>query len=438
MRRRPRLAATLVALVVAGSTLVGSSPANHVLGADPLAEAQARQRDIQQQLAAQQQQLADLKALAATLDQRLDAAIAELAAANAEYARVSGLLIQVQHQIAEITASLEALRARIATLDQMLVSLTADIARQNRQLTAREALLQEHYRDAYERSQTSMLEVLLAADSFETVANQVGYLLTVSEEDAALAGEIRDLRDALKTNRTVLQEGRRELADARNEEQEQANALKAREAELQTLQAQLAAVQAAAEQKKAEQEAALNAALAAQGNVQTQVAASQAAAAQADALVKKLLAESQVRVSSRGFRWPEDQFHVTQEWGPTNFVLEPPYTYNGTYYPHFHGGIDIANGCGTPIKAAGNGVVVASGQPLWPWDSGYGVVIDHGGGVMTWYWHLQTRVVVHAGQAISLGNVVGYEGRTGQATGCHLHFAVNDHGVWTNPRWYLP
>ncbi|MEO5986545.1 MAG: M23 family metallopeptidase, partial [Candidatus Limnocylindria bacterium] len=131
-------------------------------------------------------------------------------------------------------------------------------------------------------------------------------------------------------------------------------------------------------------------------------------------------------------------FRVTQEWGPTNFVLEPPYTYRGTYYPHFHGGIDFANGCGTPIYAVGAGVVVASGQPLRPWDSGYGVVVDHGNGVQTWYWHLQPRVVVGPGTIVTSESVIGYEGNTGNSTGCHVHFAVNHGGVWENPRSYLP
>ena len=38
--------------------------------------------------------------------------------------------------------------------------------------------------------------------------------------------------------------------------------------------------------------------------------------------------------------------------------------------------------------------MVASGQPLWPWDPGYGVVISHGGGIQTWYWHLSAQVIV--------------------------------------------
>ncbi|MGH2385357.1 MAG: M23 family metallopeptidase, partial [Candidatus Limnocylindria bacterium] len=142
--------------------------------------------------------------------------------------------------------------------------------------------------------------------------------------------------------------------------------------------------------------------------------------------------------SAYGFRWPERAFRVTQEWGPTTFALEPPYTYRGTYYPHFHAGIDFANGCGTPIYSAGAGVVVASGQPLMPWDTGFGVVVDHGGGIQTWYWHMQPRVVVSPGTIVTSESVIGYEGTTGMSTGCHVHFAVNHNGVWENPRNYLP
>jgi murein DD-endopeptidase MepM/ murein hydrolase activator NlpD len=437
MRRRPRLAAFLVALMV-GSTVFGSSPSDQAFGADPLAEAQENQRQLEEALAQQRQDLANLRSRSASLEQLLNAAQAELAAVSSEYERVAGLLVQVELQVAEVQARLEQLRGRIATLDQLLVALAIEIERQKHDLAVREGLLQDHYRDAYERSQTSLLEVMLAADSFEVVATQVGYLLTISEQDAALADEIREIRATLETNRASMREGRAELAAARDLEQAEADLLAQRQAELAALKLQLGELVIQAEQKRREQADALNAALVAQGDVERQIQATAEAAQAAASLVTRLLAESSVQISSRGFRWPMDSFVVTQEWGPTNFVLEPPYTFNGTYYPHFHGGIDIANGCGTPIKAAGSGVVVASGQPLWPWDTGFGVVIDHGGGVLTWYWHLRAQVVAYPGQGVSLGDVIGYEGNTGWSTGCHLHFAVNDHGVWTNPRWYLP
>jgi murein DD-endopeptidase MepM/ murein hydrolase activator NlpD len=437
MRRRPRLAAIFAALVVATS-LVGAAPNERARGGDPLAEAQANERALQEALAAQERELANLRALSSNLDAQLDAAEAELASVSAEYERVNALLHQVEAQIAEVVARLAVIRTRIESLDRMLATVAAEIERQTTKLKTREGLLEDHFRDAYERSQTSLLEVLLAADSFEVVATQVGYLLTVSEQDAALADEVREIRETLVENKRILREGRAQAAAARDLEEAEQARLAAREAELASLKQRLGELVIAAEQKRQAQAAALNAALVAQGDIERKVQATKEAAAAANSLVARLLAESQVRVSQRGFRWPMDRFVITQEWGPTNFLLEDGYTYRGVYYPHFHGGIDMANGCGTPIRAAGGGLVVASGQPLWPWDSGYGVVIDHGGGVLTWYWHLRAQVVVFAGQGVSLGQVIGYEGNTGMSTGCHLHFAVNDHGVWENPRYFLP
>jgi murein DD-endopeptidase MepM/ murein hydrolase activator NlpD len=286
-----------------------------------------------------------------------------------------------------------------------------------------------------------VLELLLSADSLDAATNQVGYMITVSDQDKQLAEEIRELRASLETQEQTLRDGRREVAAARDEADAQAALLAEREAELAAMQKELARLKAAAEQKRREQEAALNAALEAKGDVAKQIEDSQKAADAQARLVARLQAEEDARrqaPSAFGFKWPEVSFRVTQEWGPTNFRLEPPYTYKGTYYPHFHGGIDLANGCGTPILAIGTGTVKASGQPLWPWDSGYGVVISHGSGVQSWYWHLKAVVVVRAGQVVSRGQVIGYEGNTGNSTGCHLHMGINDHGVWENPRVYLP
>jgi murein DD-endopeptidase MepM/ murein hydrolase activator NlpD len=441
MRRRSHLAIMVIALLMVGTSIVTTSPRDQAQAADPLADAKAQQQALEAALSAQRATLAALKVKAATLTGKLNAAKAALASVTAEYNRVSGMLSEVQAQVADITARLTDLRAQIAALDKQLQGVAIQIIQQTQELQDRVALLQDHMRDAYERSQTSVLELLLSADSLDTATNQVGYLITVSDQDTQLAQEIRGLRASLEEQEQTLRDGRAELADARAEARSEAKLLAQREAQLTSMQAELARLKAAADQKRREQEDALNAAVEARGNVTTQIAESQKAFDAATRLVAKLQAEEDARrqlPSSFGFIWPEVTFHVTQEWGPTTFVLEPPYTYKGVYYPHFHGGIDIANGCGTPIRAVGTGTVKASGQPLWPWDSGYGVVISHGSGVQSWYWHLRPQVIVHAGQVVSRGQLIGYEGNTGNATGCHLHFAINDHGIWENPRVYLP
>jgi murein DD-endopeptidase MepM/ murein hydrolase activator NlpD len=306
-----------------------------------------------------------------------------------------------------------------------------------------------------------MLEILLSADSLDEVTAQFGYLITVSDQDAILADEIRSIREELETRRESLKEGRRVLADARALARDEEKRLNTRRAELTDLEAELAKLRTAADVKRAEQEAALNASLAAEGDVERKIAENERAARAAADLAAQLqrqaaaqqaaLEEARRRAaeearrqaaanatSSYGFRWPERGFQVTQEWGPTTFQLEPPYTYKGTYYPHFHAGIDFTGGCGTPIYATGAGVVVASGQPLMPWDSGFGVVVEHGNGIQSWYWHMQPNVVVAPGTIVTSNSIIGYEGSTGLSTACHVHFAVNHRNWWENPRNYLP
>jgi murein DD-endopeptidase MepM/ murein hydrolase activator NlpD len=455
MRRRSRLAVTLFALLTVAGIVVSGDPRNQALAADPISQAKADRAAIERELADQRARLDELRATSANLSSELDAAEAELADVTAEYERVVSLLSQVRSDVKEITGHLNKLRAQIDRMDRRLSAVSADIAVQTGELMAREALLQDHMRSAYEQSQTSLLEIILGADSLDDATNQVGYLLTVSDQDKALADEIRVIREELVFKQETLRAGRLALDEARAAASEQQQLLVERRDQLQQLEKQTAKLKAAAARERAEQEAALNAALAAKGDVKQQIADNEAAFRQANALVSRLVAEKEAlerarrlaeeaarrqanQLSRFGFRWPEIGATITQEWGPTSFAMEPSYTYHGVYYAHFHGGIDMAGGCGTPIMASKAGVVVASGQPLWPYDPGYGVVIDHGGGIQTWYWHITTNVLVSPGQVVNTGQLVGYEGSTGFSTGCHLHFATNINGVWENPRGLLP
>lgn len=89
-----------------------------------------------------------------------------------------------------------------------------------------------------------------------------------------------------------------------------------------------------------------------------------------------------------------------------------------------HTGTDISASCGTPIRAARDGVVVAAG-----WNSAYGwrTVVSHGavGGVLltTTYNH-QDRLGIEVGARVGTGQVIGSVGSTGYSTGCHLHFEL--------------
>ncbi len=94
-----------------------------------------------------------------------------------------------------------------------------------------------------------------------------------------------------------------------------------------------------------------------------------------------------------------------------------------------HNGIDFGAKSGTPIRAAADGVVIAS-----TYSGGFGnmVILDHGGGISTLYGHCSRRAVA-AGQRVSRGQVIAYVGSTGLSTGPHLHWEVRVNGRPVNP-----
>jgi murein DD-endopeptidase MepM/ murein hydrolase activator NlpD len=99
----------------------------------------------------------------------------------------------------------------------------------------------------------------------------------------------------------------------------------------------------------------------------------------------------------------------------------------------FHPGIDIDAPWGTAVHAAGDGDVTGASM-----GAGYGrqVVINHGHDLVTLYGHLSS-IAVLPGQHVTRGQVIGYVGQTGRATGPHLHYEVRIHNVPVNPHKFL-
>lgn len=119
--------------------------------------------------------------------------------------------------------------------------------------------------------------------------------------------------------------------------------------------------------------------------------------------------------------WPYDG-RITSTFG----WRKNPYTKKGS---EFHDGIDIAGPYGSPIRAAGDGVVLFSG-----WKSSWGriVIVSHGYGYVSQYAH-NSSLLVKAGDKVKRGQVIARMGNTGRSTGTHVHFGVAKDGQWINP-----
>jgi murein DD-endopeptidase MepM/ murein hydrolase activator NlpD len=127
------------------------------------------------------------------------------------------------------------------------------------------------------------------------------------------------------------------------------------------------------------------------------------------------------------FAWPiEEPCRVSSRFGPRiHPILRRPLP---------HDGIDLAVPTGTPVRAAQAGEVVAtrSGGA-----SGRTVVIDHGDGLVTSYFHLDEQLV-KKGAVVERGQPIARSGATGRVTGAHLHFVVELDGVPIDPALLRP
>lgn len=118
--------------------------------------------------------------------------------------------------------------------------------------------------------------------------------------------------------------------------------------------------------------------------------------------------------------------HITSTFGHR----ENPFNGRGV---ETHQGLDIRAPMGAPVKSMAKGKVIFAGRR-----GGYGncIVLRHGNGFETLYGHL-SRILVHSGQNIDIGQKIGKVGSTGRSTGPHLHYEVHRYGKRINPQSFL-
>jgi murein DD-endopeptidase MepM/ murein hydrolase activator NlpD len=392
-------------------------------------DAIAEQQQMEAELARQRQQLADLRRQQAELTASLNQLSSNLHKAGLELSAAKRQLREVSAKLEASRRDLESYREQIRDLESNLEEVAAELVTTREELSQREALLQDHLRAAYEQSQTSLLEVILSTESFGEASNQLASMLTLSDEDRRLADEIRDTRERLAVRQQTLADGRETLTALRDAEEQRADSLAQQQRQVAAARRRLEAYQHQLSQLRRQQAEQYAKSVRNEKRTRALMDQEREELAGQKKLVERLKERAErLDIAYRGrFAWPEKgDFLVTQEFGRTSF--DPNHT-----------GIDMAyrTGCGGPIYAAGDGVVLADGHPNMPYDSALGVIIGHSQRLQSWYWHL-SREIVSVGQKVRTGQLIGYEGATGIATGCHLHFQVNLDETPVNPRNYLP
>jgi murein DD-endopeptidase MepM/ murein hydrolase activator NlpD len=372
------------------------------------------------------------------LSGRISNTRASLNEINANLLTVKTQIVGMVVDVARSQNAVDALEETAAQLDQQLADVEAQEATKRADLDASKALLASRIRESYDSDRTSVLQTLLSSADFTDALTEVGYHLDFAQQDKLLVDQIAQDQQVLDVLHQNVQLARDETTQLHDEAAASNATLDRQLADLAAARKQLAQMEADTARLLNSQQSAFVQLQHNKTALAAALAAQLASEKKLEALISKLVAEALARggIPSRyngTLSWPMSG-RITQEFGCTGFWAEPAYG----NCAHFHKGIDIANTMDTPIRAAGPGKVIWAGRS--PYDSAWIVIIAHSSHLVSWYGHVDNSPgpVVRTGQYVSKGQVIAYEGMTGNTTGPHLHWAVQLDGNWVNPRLFLP
>ncbi len=419
---------------------IGASPVASPVRADDLADARARQAALKKQISRQRSQVSQLNSMQAALSSEIRNTTRELRSINADLTAVRRKIGSMETKIEEVKAAYAALVLEGQVLAASLARVEKEEQEKAADLRERKNLLAERIRSAYDTNRVSLLETLLSGGTFTDLLTEASYLIDVGEQDKALAQQIERDQEILASVHQTVVETRTATRRLARETAAHKRALDRSLAALKDAKAQLARLEKQTKRMLAKQKAAYQELARNKKNLRQAIARAQAnqkaLARRIDRIVERQARAGKIPSQYNGtFRWPMVG-RISGEFGCSSYPGYGP----GYGCAHFHNGIDIVADYGTPIRAAGPGTVVHVG---YNWadgaDPAWIVIIAHSTSLKTWYAHMQPRSPsgIRVGARVKAGQIVGWEGNTGNSTGAHLHWMVELNGTWKNPRLFL-
>lgn len=394
----------------------------------------------------------DLKDRQRKVERQVKGARQDLDASSAQLRKAAARLAAARDQLSVAKTRLATARGKVEVAQERDAEMQAELAQAEADLAEAEAALargQVEREDQRERVATTVADMysegdpdliafsaMLDAVSTEELTRRNGVRDVIVGQESRAYDQLKAAEVLLGVQENQVADARDEVADQRAAAAEQLELMKTLETEQQQAKDSVVSLvverrdaRVDARQARAKDLAKLRKHQRQQDRIE-EMLRKRAARALARARAR---ARAQARSAPGGpstglLAMPVDGY-VTSGFG---YRTHPIYRYWG-----LHDGVDYGGGCGTPLRAAAPGRVVASYS-----SSVYGnrLIVDHGvlggKGVATIYNHA-SGYTVGVGDRVSEGQVLGYEGDTGWSTGCHLHFTVMANGQAVDPmNWF--
>ena len=410
-----KIVAIILALLLLGSlgltiisSLISSVHASEEL--DELQEQQQANKEERETLEAQRNDLAAQKSALMSTIAALDNSIETIQAEKEAYDEMIRLTEMELDNLAE------QIRLLNQQIDYKRIEYDAAVAEEEKQWD----IFKQKFRAMEERGDISYFEIL-----FDDLTG-FGDLLTRMDMIDEIVAEDAGIIDTMEKAKQEVVLAQQALYDAKEECEAKEQVQKDKQDELEQLIRDATARIAALEDEKAAQEATA-------AELQDKIAALEKQiklekeedariAARIEELERLELLKNAGVTATGTYLWPSaDSYYVTSTFG---MRLHPILGYTRMHY-----GIDISASYGTKIYASDGGVVITSEES---YSYGNYVMIAHGNGRYTLYAHMSVRLV-SVDDVVSQGDVIGYVGATGYATGPHIHFEIYENDERVDP-----
>lgn len=343
----------------------------------------------------------------------------DISAYNLKIRGLQGDIRSLQARQSRLQSQLDDKRRELARVQDRLQAAQDRLARLRARLESARRVLAERLVEIYKSDEPDLVTVVLEANGFQDLLDRASFMQRISDQDHRVITTVRDLK-AQAASQAV------ELARLDRQVQAAADAIAARRNEVAAAKGRLVDTRTRLQRARDGRRTLLARLRHSRHRIEEDLSAMEAEQARIRSQLNAGggggggLPAGPIRRGSGQFIWP------------VNGPITSPFCETRSW-ERCHPGIDIGVPSGTPIRAAGSGVVAIAG-PV----SGYGnfTCINHGGGLSTCYGH-QSSIHVHVGQHVSQGQVIGLSGCTGLCFGPHLHFEVRVNGSVTNPLNYL-
>ena len=319
----------------------------------------------------------------------------------------------LQNQINNLKTQINITTKKINSTSVEINNVAGEIGITENRINYQKSAMGELLLDLYRQDRESLVVAVMKNENISDFLNRIQQTANLGQSLLALVSDLKSTKDAYENHRSALEGKKKELENLNRQQFVQKTSLDGSQKEKDNLLKVTKGQEAEYQQLLEEVETKQSLFFTEMKEIETKII-------QGGLYILRIEAKNIPKKGTKLFQWPKDDYRITQGYGCTRYARcgRRRAPYGGA----IHNGIDMTSGYGSPVKAIGDGEIIANGK-----NDGWGnwIAVKHPPyDFVSTYGHLSAFEFLRVGTQVVRGQVVGYEGSTGFSTGSHVHLSL--------------